>query len=42
MNNEKKMTYVEPRIDVLIPSTEDILTMSNGWEADDDTLLIAE
>ena len=41
MNNEKKLQYKEPQIEVVAFSAQDIITTSgNGWEGEDDSLII--
>ena len=43
MENVKKLKYEEPKLDVLVFSTQDIITTSgNGFEGDEDSFIDAQ
>lgn len=39
MNNEMKLKYEEPKMELVLFDSSDIITTSNGWEGEIDPLV---
>ncbi len=37
-----KLLYQEPSMELLVLSTQDVITTSGGWEGDEDPLILTE